>query len=182
MQLVLQVKLGRVKQAPPHTCSQTAATNSPIFSNLVDHPPAHASAGTPRQRSALCDRQKCKVATRQRSCEGSQRLIRQLRHTIESTRLGWCEAVNKVALASKAEFRNEMDMHSTQPAPQTCRSRTAHSTNLILAHVQQTRVASRERRRAMIILILYPRELQRRRHDGCQTRPSLVLAGRSWIP
>lgn len=60
------------------------------------------------------------------------------------------EAANEVALAPKAELRNETGMQSTQPAPQTCRSRTAHSTNLILAHVQQTRVASRARTRLII--------------------------------
>ena len=53
MQLVLHINLGRVKQAPPHTCSQAAATNSSVHSKLVDHPPAHASAGKPTE-SCFC--------------------------------------------------------------------------------------------------------------------------------
>jgi hypothetical protein len=75
MQLVLQVNLGRVKQAPPHTCSQTAPTNTPVYSILVDHPPAPASAEKDREPWASCGRRTWEMDETkdlQRHCEALQ--------------------------------------------------------------------------------------------------------------
>lgn len=109
----------------------------------------------------------------QRRCEAL--LHRSITHARIPTMESWYKAANEVVLASQAELRNEAGMRNVQPATNMQESHCAFNK----LHPRSFAVDtgdSQGKYTSDHLLILYSRECQRRRHDGCQIAPSFALS------